>query len=325
VLASLDGAGQIIGTSDTGIDYDSCFFHDASTPVPVNHVNPAHRKIVAYWVAQPFSMDLISLPNEGDDEVGHGTHTAATLAGNAPPGSIASRYNGIAPNAKLAVTDLARDWAALLGLPKAIGAIWNRAYAAGARVHSDSWVSTGKEYKILDWSIDEFCHEHQDFLSVLPAGNLGIQGPRSIHSPGSAKNTIVVGASMTNKENVVERMSEFSAIVSSRGTSINMLLKAAVDFGADLSTFPLTSAELVVLGSLCDESQWSTFNQHLVKRVVLAVERGNCTFSSKARRAQRWGAMAVVVMNYDDRLINMAGEAGTVLSDITIPVVTVRW
>ena len=31
----LKGQGQIIGIADTGIDHDSCFFHDAAVPVPL--------------------------------------------------------------------------------------------------------------------------------------------------------------------------------------------------------------------------------------------------------------------------------------------------
>jgi hypothetical protein len=60
--AGLTGEGQIIGTADTGVDWDSCFFFDPAVPVPVNAVNQRHRKIIAYWVSCFDLLLLIMLP-----------------------------------------------------------------------------------------------------------------------------------------------------------------------------------------------------------------------------------------------------------------------
>jgi hypothetical protein len=49
---------QIIGVTDTGVDYNSCFFNDTSVSLPTcmgvgfvqqaGCINPNHRKIVTY-------------------------------------------------------------------------------------------------------------------------------------------------------------------------------------------------------------------------------------------------------------------------------------
>lgn len=78
------GSGQIVGVADTGIDYDNCFFHDDTMPIPtrclamagaetINCVNHAHRKIISYRRFR--SSDF------RDYYGGHGTHVVASIAG----------------------------------------------------------------------------------------------------------------------------------------------------------------------------------------------------------------------------------------------------
>ena len=61
---------QVVGNADTGVDWDSCFFHDSSVALPVNRVDPSHRKIIAYYARTP---------NDTKDLDGHGTHIAGSL------------------------------------------------------------------------------------------------------------------------------------------------------------------------------------------------------------------------------------------------------
>jgi hypothetical protein len=57
-IRGLDGTGQIIGISDTGIDWDNCFFWESARspnfpergqPPPFNLVDMSRRKIIAYY------------------------------------------------------------------------------------------------------------------------------------------------------------------------------------------------------------------------------------------------------------------------------------
>ena len=104
----------------------SCFFHDPSSPLP----GPSHRKLIGYRV----------LNGDLSDGLGHGSHVAGSLAGHcecqgegeergsagahmpssspssssyssssSPPSSYPSclsRFNGMAPSARLFVTDM---------------------------------------------------------------------------------------------------------------------------------------------------------------------------------------------------------------------------
>lgn len=69
-------------------------------------------------------------------------------------------------------------------------------YAAGARVHSDSWGSNAVHYDTDAMAVDAFSHKHQDFISVFSAGNFGtLQGSydTTVNSPALAKNTLAAG------------------------------------------------------------------------------------------------------------------------------------
>ena len=60
----------MIGMTDTGIDYDHCFFRDESRDVPFDRLDPLHRKIVTYDT---------SLGDAQDYYHGHGTHCVRPL------------------------------------------------------------------------------------------------------------------------------------------------------------------------------------------------------------------------------------------------------
>jgi hypothetical protein len=47
-LQTLQGAGQIIALSDSGVDMNSCFFADSEHSIPLNKIDPLHRKVITY-------------------------------------------------------------------------------------------------------------------------------------------------------------------------------------------------------------------------------------------------------------------------------------
>lgn len=101
--AGLDGRNQIVGIGDSGIDMHSCFFSDPQVPFvpPTNSKewsSDTHRKVVYYWgMADEYFQDL----------VGHGTHTAGSIAGY-NPAAPDSKATGAAKAARLAFVDLSR-------------------------------------------------------------------------------------------------------------------------------------------------------------------------------------------------------------------------
>jgi subtilisin family serine protease len=139
----ITGEGETIAVSDTGIDFDMCFFHDDKTPVPVQQIDRTHRKIIGYEL---FSMDSDGekvTADEGDEPSGHGTHVAGTIAGSIPTehqnSETLGKFNGVAKDAKIYFTDIGQSSGDLIA-PDNLGDLFINAYEKGeARIFSNSW------------------------------------------------------------------------------------------------------------------------------------------------------------------------------------------
>lgn len=232
-LLGLRGTNQTIGLSDTGIAYN-CFFSDglgaaAGTFPTVTGLNSVpsdtrHRKIRAYSTGS--GGDL----RDSGATAGHGTHVAGTLIGRAANGSSSAKYNGGAPNARVAFIDLMQSDtnAQYLYVPDMTSMLqWF--YDAGARIKSGSWGSNNNgRYTIDDRDIDAFTWQRREMLVVFAAGNLGTEG--SISTPAMNKNGLTVGATMNGYEayalaatpprTFAQTTPEYLAAFSSRGSSM---------------------------------------------------------------------------------------------------------
>jgi len=218
----LTGDGIVVGVADTGIDVFSCFFSDpnfdwtgnlrdgdftqSEDVAPGEKIYDAdretqkHRKIkhlslfYTFYASQEF---------EVADGKGHGTHCAGSIAGATPGGSI---YDGVAPDAMLAVADLTPNNPIYNGIyppepfeDRVLGA----ALGAGAKLHSNSWGSSSNSaYQAYAYDVDKFSWEHQDFLVLVAAGNDG-NGADTIGSPALCKNGVAVGATENDGADLV--------------------------------------------------------------------------------------------------------------------------
>ena len=181
----LHGEGIIVGSADTGIDYDHAMFTNAAgdhgTP------GPAHRKIVRYWTQVD---DWDSAWNASSK--GHGTHTTCSIIGNniSYPGQY-SPYDGMAYNAKIAFADIGNT----VGIyPGDITIYFQDAVDYGATSHSDSWGTPGvNSYDSQAQSMDQYLWDHPGFLAVKSAGNSGPSN-NTVSAPGTSKNGVTIGA-----------------------------------------------------------------------------------------------------------------------------------
>ncbi len=208
----LYGAGQIVGITDSGLDTG-----DLQTISP-----DFAGRIVATQV--------LSAGGTLADEYGHGTHVTGSLAGagvrsGADPTthSYGGSFAGVAPEASLVIQAFeVNDSGAIQGLGNDPYQIFAQAYAAGARIHSDSWGGpTGIPfldvegyfggYTMPSYSTDKFIWDHPDMSIFVAAGNSGNDGDflllgclpngdgwiddDSLMAPGTAKNAITIGAS----------------------------------------------------------------------------------------------------------------------------------
>ena len=175
-VLGLSGANQFVSTSDTGID--------------LTHLDLVDQ-VVDHKVVDGC---------DDHDAVGHGTHTAGSIAGS---GTLSDgQIRGTAYGAKLYAWFCSGGGG--LNMPKTMAELF-RGNAEGtewdAYIHSASWGSPGSgEYDTRCTDLDKYVWEHPDFLPVFSAGNEGVDRatwktvPRSIGSPAAAKNVLTVGA-----------------------------------------------------------------------------------------------------------------------------------
>jgi subtilisin family serine protease len=211
---NLTGSGQIIGIGDTGLDYKNCMFAEAegtnpqTPPFKTYQTNaPAtamiqpsdlqRRKIVQYVGSMT--------KNSRADTDGHGTHVVGSALGY-PANRSSKKWReqaGIARDAKIAFFDIGTDGNPNLDVPYNIQRDYlNWAYAAGARIHSNSWGSDSNSYSQEAVFMDSMTYTQKDFLILVAAGNSGtcISQAGTIGSPATAKNVISVGASLNSQE-----------------------------------------------------------------------------------------------------------------------------
>lgn len=203
-VTPLDGAGQVIGIYDSGVDngtdHGALLVTDLALRVAgdvANWVGPAPASWADRWY-NGFGPPPVA---------GHGTQVAGIALGN---GALSGgALVGVAP----AATAVIRPWSAdfQVGWPLApmtfdINRALTNAYAAHACIHNDSWGETHgpnlgnltffrNAYRHSDRQIDMFTHATPDMLVVTSAGNEGNHGASSITSPGTGKNVLTVGAS----------------------------------------------------------------------------------------------------------------------------------
>lgn len=208
----LDGTGQIIGVGDTGIDELSCFFRNSDSSLVTRSTisNPtfdlSKRKVIQY----------ISYADGQDLEGGHGTHVSGTVAGSSE-GFVSAgiKYGGHASGAKIAFFDMELSSSPNSGfyIPSPMAPyVFQPAYDAGARIHSNSWGSPLNEIDDDDLTVDSFQYWHDDFLAVFAAGNDGSEGFYSIGQPATTKNSISVGASRSESSDEISRVAYFSSL-----------------------------------------------------------------------------------------------------------------
>src|SRR5512138_400672 len=205
-----DGSTQIAAVADTGLG--------GGTAATAHPDIPSSRIVAIYnW---PGATDTCfqTITNDGSIDVdsGHGTHTSGSVLSDGGP---SGEGLGMAPAARL-VFQSTENWATistycqvlggwpangyfLTGLPDDLKTLFQQAYNAGARVHSNSWGSAqAGDYTVDSADADSFVWTNRDMMITFSAGNEGIDANSngvvdndSIGSPATAKNVLTIGAS----------------------------------------------------------------------------------------------------------------------------------
>ena len=206
----LDGTGQIIAVSDTGLD----------TGLNDGKLHPDFRGRVAFlksWPVNPSWQSYLKHPGAGDDAAdrnsGHGTHVAGLALGSGAASQ--ARLRGVAPGARLVFQaieqyveikpELQAQLASgyfLAGRPLNLRELFQESYEQGARIHVNAWGDPARgQYTSDAYEVDLFLSEHPDCVILFAAGNDGLDlngdrvgDPQTLYSPASAKNVLTIGA-----------------------------------------------------------------------------------------------------------------------------------
>ena len=185
----LNGSGQIVAIGDTGLD----------TGVDDNSMHPDFKgKIVSIIDKWPGAGDGAS-----DVNTGHGTHVAGSVLGNGTKSN--GKVKGIAYGAKVYFQALEKNSNKTFATQAPLDTwLFQPAYTAGARVHTNSWGSdiVTANYTAYSGDVDDMIWNNDDMTILFAVGNSGkdtnndgIVDLKSIDSPATAKNCISVGAS----------------------------------------------------------------------------------------------------------------------------------
>ncbi len=206
----LTGAGQIVAIADSGLGTGS--YADL------------HPDLANIPGQMPKVIYLESLAGgDKSDPTGHGTHVAGTVAGTGA--ASGGKFKGVAPGAGI-------FFQAILGKngkidpPADLYALFEPAYAGGARIHVNGWGGETNAYLSSSSQIDRFVRRHPDFTVVFGAGNNG-PGPGSLTPEANSKNALVFGASRNARPVFGEQSADprLMASFSSRGPAADGRIK----------------------------------------------------------------------------------------------------
>ena len=190
----LDGSGEKITFTDTGIDQD--------------HPDIFGRIAGVYT---QYGLD----PSPADSNGGHGTHIAITIAGD---GSGDATAEGIAPGAYIVAYALEHDPTGIFGRIGSIYDMFNHAEQEGSRVAVNAWGLNGNygAYTADSRSVDVFVNDNPEFLPIFSAGDDPGQNSSKVMAPSTAKNVLSVGASTTNPTGNVANFSSLGPSLDGR-------------------------------------------------------------------------------------------------------------
>eukprot|EP00191_Tetraselmis_sp_GSL018_P024176 CAMPEP_0177623490 /NCGR_PEP_ID=MMETSP0419_2-20121207/28931_1 /TAXON_ID=582737 /ORGANISM="Tetraselmis sp., Strain GSL018" /LENGTH=1602 /DNA_ID=CAMNT_0019124047 /DNA_START=163 /DNA_END=4968 /DNA_ORIENTATION=- len=307
--AGLTGAGQIASMGDSGVDVRSCFFYDPDVPFVATGEKDKHGKLF-FKSDRHRKIRYYRFFGDSMDGNGHGTHVATSILGNTMDDDW-DDYNGMAPGAKLAFTDLGvtgSDSGGGIGVPGNLRRdYFPYGWDAGARIFSESWGSDSTAYDALAKGVDQMAWEEPQFLAVIAAGNFGgLEKDTTINSPATSKNALTVGATLT-----AESSSLGQVRVVRDGDVFLMTVDGGIPgdgahnskYNVQLAYFgPLFGSSLLrkrmplSMADPLDACSTLTNLEDLQGAAVL-VERGGCRFVDKVLNVQRAGGTVALVAN----------------------------
>lgn len=182
--AGFAGRNQVVAMADTGLDM-------------------GEGKLSTDFLGAVLNGHIFGLFSKSwDDPMGHGTHVAGSVLGRGT--ASGGKLRGGAYEAAFVPQGMWSPMMKNLTVPTKLSDLFQKAFGEGARIHTNSWGSPRDlgAYDTMASTVDEYMFNNPDFLILFAAGNSGVDknkdgriDPGSVGSPGTAKNTLTVGAS----------------------------------------------------------------------------------------------------------------------------------
>lgn len=328
------GEGVVVGIIDSGINWDHISFEDPGEGLPPggpwNHVNPygeqlglcveptvlCNDKLVGVYefVEDDPSTETVEEANDGRDNSGHGTHVAATAAGNPVSvtlNGVPAELSGVAPHANLVTyrvcyigdpsdpdDDGCDTDAILAAIEQAIiDGVDVINYSIGSDAY-DPWIPSSTTYAFLNARA----------AGIFVATSTGNAGPNSgtIGAPANAPWIIAVGNATHDRvyANVLENLSGGATTPPPDlvGTSFTGGLGPrpivhAKDYGFALCGVGASQSQIS-----CDENTGATnpFAPGTFSGEIVVCDRGVYGRVEKGKNLQLAGAGGYVLANTDD-------------------------
>ncbi|WP_161632054.1 S8 family serine peptidase [Nakamurella lactea] len=298
------GEGVLVGTLDTGINAAHPSFA-ATDEDGYTHLNPFgegnYKGVCAEGAANYEDICNSKLVGAYDfagertalDKVGHGSHTASTMAGDRHTAHITvgnTTYDraltGVAPHASLISYKVCTSFGC---------------YSSASVAAVDQAIADGVD--VLNYSISGSDRPWNDSvdLAFLAAYNAGIFIAASAGNTGPGESTVAKtgpwNASVAASTNT--RVIAMDASVTGPGTAPTELTGMAAVSGSGPGYSEPIEAALIDVGSIADGDQigCSAFPAGALEGAIALIKRGDCNFSVKVNNAANAGAVGVIVHN----------------------------
>ncbi|OHT08024.1 hypothetical protein TRFO_23650 [Tritrichomonas foetus] len=189
----IGGHGQVVSIVDTGLDHNLCWFSDPDQPRIMNEDLSGldHRKILSYFRYE----------DDKDIDGGHGTFISSIIAGQAMckdeeslcSGSL---YDGVAPMAKIIMSDIFKDKKNNVMWPKNLTDLFiiPRFMSAAVQYHAFDF----QMQSYFTYLMDQIAYFFPQMLLLFAAGeNTNSNDNYLVSSPGDSKNVLTVGATQS--------------------------------------------------------------------------------------------------------------------------------
>ena len=333
------GEGMIVGMIDTGINTDHPSFaavggddYHAVNPLGASNylgdckksefVSLCNDKLIGVFsyplITDQYANYDATVPANGEDHNGHGSHTSSTAAGNVLKnvdtglGVSFDAISGVAPHANIISYQVC-----LPGEKDAIN--FSGCYPSLTVLAVENAIENGVDalnYSIGGGSSDPW-HD-ADAMAFLSARKAGIHvatsagnsgpGPETVGSPGDAPWITTVAAGSHDRHIVHKLNFNAQSFHYEPGTAvpITTTLTGSVTYAGAVDSANIEGC--------------SAFAADSFKDVIALISRGSCAFATKIDNATAAGAKAVIVYNNQggEDIFSMGGIGGTTIPSLMI-------